>query len=44
MTNNIVEAFNKTRKAGAIASAALDEVVKISKNNKVSNTQKENCN
>ena len=31
MTNNIVEAFNKTRKAGAIASAALDEVVKIVK-------------
>jgi len=31
MTNNIVEAFNKTKKAGAIASAALDEVVKIVK-------------
>ncbi len=31
MSNNIVEAFNKTRKAGAIASAALDEVVKIVK-------------
>ena len=31
MTNNIVEAFNKTRKVGAIASAALDEVVKIVK-------------
>ena len=31
MTDNIVEAFNKTRKAGAIASAALDEVVKIVK-------------
>ena len=31
MTNSIVEAFNKTRKAGAIASAALDEVVKIVK-------------
>ena len=31
MTNNIVEAFNKTRKAGAIASATLDEVVKCEK-------------
>ena len=31
MTSSIVEAFNKTRKAGAIASAALDEVVKIVK-------------
>ena len=31
MTDNIVEAFSKTRKAGAIASAALDEVVKIVK-------------
>ena len=31
MTNNIIEAFNKTKKAGAIASAALDEVVKIVK-------------
>ena len=31
MTNDIIEAFNKTKKAGAIASAALDEVVKIVK-------------
>ena len=31
MTDNIVEAFSKTKKAGAIASAALDEVVKIVK-------------
>ena len=31
MTDNILEAFEGTRNAGAIASAALDEVVKIIK-------------
>ena len=29
MTENIIESFEGTRKAGAIAAATLDEVVKI---------------